>query len=74
MLDEVLKDEKYKVIILPENLAEALKERRDEMVGKGKIFPVFVIVPGFEGSKKFREKELYEAISRAVGTKLGVWA
>ena len=71
-LDEILKDEQYKVVILPENVAHALKEKRDEMVGKGKIFPVFVVVPDFEGPKRLREKELYEAVGRAIGAKLGV--
>jgi vacuolar-type H+-ATPase subunit F/Vma7 len=72
MLDEILQDEKYKVVILPENVAYALKEKREEMVRKGIIFPVFVVVPDFEGSKRLREKELYEAVGRAIGTKLGV--
>jgi vacuolar-type H+-ATPase subunit F/Vma7 len=71
-LDEILKDEQYKVVVLPENVAHVLKEKRDEMVRKGKIFPVFVVVPDFEGSKRLREKELYEAVGRAIGAKLGV--
>jgi vacuolar-type H+-ATPase subunit F/Vma7 len=74
VLDEILEDEKYKVVILPENVAYALKEKREEMVSKGIIFPVFVIVPDFEGSKRLREKELYEAVGRAIGAKLGVKA
>ena len=72
LLDEILQDEQYKVVILTEDVAHSLKEKRDEMVRKGKIFPVFVIVPDFEGSKRIREKELYEAVGKAIGAKLGV--
>lgn len=71
-LDEILKDEQYKVIILPEDLAEALKGKREEMMSKGRAFPVFAVIPGFEGSRRLREKELYEAVERAIGAKLRV--
>jgi vacuolar-type H+-ATPase subunit F/Vma7 len=71
-LDEIMRDEQCKVIILPENLAEILKKKREEMMSKGRIFPVFAVVPDFEGSRKLREKELYEVVERAVGAKLKV--
>lgn len=71
-LDEILKDEQYKVVILPENLAETLKDKRDELISKGRVFPVFAVIPDFEGSKRLREKELYQAVEKAIGSKLRV--
>ena len=71
-LDEVLKDENYKVIILTEKLAEALKDKRDEIISNRRAYPVFAVIPDFEGSKRLREKELYQAVERAIGSKLRV--
>jgi vacuolar-type H+-ATPase subunit F/Vma7 len=71
-LDEVMRDEQYKVIILPESLAEALRKRREEVAKKERVFPIFAIVPDFGESRGLREKELYQVVERAVGAKLRV--
>lgn len=67
---ELLKDERYKMIILPETLAEALREGRENLLKAGRIFPLLLVVPDLEGPRGLRERELHDLISRAVGAKL----
>lgn len=70
IIDELLKEGKCKVLIVPEDLALKLRRKREELLRKQQIYPVFAIVPGFGGAFGERVKEIHQFISQAVGVKL----
>ncbi len=69
-IKELVEEKKYKIIIIPESYALKIKGLRNELLRKGESYPIFAVVPGFEGSKKVRLNELYQLINEAVGVKL----
>lgn len=69
-IKEMIEKGNYKVILIPESLASKIKHIRMEVVRSGKPYPVFAIIPGFEGSSKERLNEIYQLINQAVGVKL----
>lgn len=70
VLRKLIEEGKFKLIILPESLAEATSEVRMQVVSKGKTSPIFAVVPDLTGVKEKRIKELQSLISVAVGAKL----
>ena len=69
-LGEIVDSGSYKVIVLPESIAVKASKIREKVIKSGKYYPVFVIIPGFEGPLKERVNEIYQLINLAVGVKL----
>jgi vacuolar-type H+-ATPase subunit F/Vma7 len=69
-LTELVIDEKIEVVIVAERVAMKMKSLREEQLRTGKLSPIFVIVPDFEGPLDERTKELRQLVNRAVGMKL----
>jgi vacuolar-type H+-ATPase subunit F/Vma7 len=67
-IEDLIKEEKCKIVVISESMAIKLKKDREKW--RGKVYPIFAIVPGLEGPKGERLHELYFLVSQAVGVKL----
>ena len=68
MVRKLLNDERFELIILPENFTKVTSEIRMELLKKNKIRPIFIIIPDFKGEGKGeRLRELKMAISYEAG-------
>jgi vacuolar-type H+-ATPase subunit F/Vma7 len=63
-----------KVLFLSERVALRLKELRERFLKERRFYPVFVIIPDFEGSVGERKRELQEFVNTSMGVKLKVGA
>ncbi len=70
IIDQLVKDGKCKVLLVPEDLALKLKRKRNELIRERRYYPVFAIIPGFSGAVGERTNEIYQLISQAIGVKL----
>ena len=59
-----------KILFITERVASRLRSLRESLVTERKPFPVFVVIPDFEGVLGERKKELTELINRSLGVKL----
>ena len=70
IIEELLREGRCKVLVVPEDLALKLRRKREELLRRQQIYPVFAIIPSFSGALGERVKEIHEFISQAVGVKL----
>jgi vacuolar-type H+-ATPase subunit F/Vma7 len=70
ILEKMVAEDKYDVIIMTEKLSVALKKERDMILARRKGRPVIAVVPDFEGPKGERLKELHTLVSQSVGAEL----
>ncbi|MCX8191415.1 MAG: V-type ATP synthase subunit F [Nitrososphaerales archaeon] len=70
ILSEVLKTNKYAMIILPDRYVEITAEIRSRIIKEGKVTPIFSFIPDYTGIKGKRIEELKRSVSLAVGAKL----
>lgn len=56
------------VVFVNERVAEEIRDYREDLLRRGKVRPVFAIVPDMEGSRGIRLKELSSLLARALGT------
>lgn len=70
VIDQLVKDGKCKVLLVPEDLAIKLKRKRNELIRERRYYPVFAIIPGLGGAIGERTNEIYQLISQAIGVKL----
>ena len=70
VIDQLIKEGRCKVLLIPEDLALKLKKKRKELSNNRRIYPVFAIIPGLNGPVGERVKEIHQFISQAVGVKL----
>lgn len=63
---------KYKIVIINERVALKTKALRDDLVAAKKPYPIFLIVPDFQGPLNERTKELHELVDKAIGIKLNL--
>ena len=68
MVRKLLNDERFKLIILPEDFTKVTSEMRMELLKKNKILPIFIIVPSFKGEAK---GERFQEIENAISFKAG---
>ncbi len=73
-VQELVKEGRYKVLILTERTAMRVKELRGKLLLQKKFYPIFVIVPDFDGTMGERKKELAQLVNRSIGIKLKVGA
>jgi vacuolar-type H+-ATPase subunit F/Vma7 len=61
---------KYEIVILSERVALKIKTLRDTLLEAKKPYPVFLIIPDFQGPLHERIKELHQLVDQAIGVKL----
>ena len=66
----LVREDKCKVIVVPERLAVMLEHKRDELARRGIYYPVFAVVPDMDERAQERTHRLYQLISQAVGARL----
>lgn len=69
-LSDLVKDERFQLIIVPERFAEETRPVRERVMNRGDIIPVFALIPDFTMETGMRMKELQEIVSLAIGTRL----
>lgn len=69
-VEELMHKEDCEAVIIREEYAPNLSGLRRNMFREGRVKPLFIFVPGFEGATGDRVKEIYELITLAVGAKL----
>ena len=67
---ELVIQEKYKLIIINENVAMKLKDFRQNLLVTHRFYPIFLIIPGLDGSLENRITELRQLVSQSLGIKL----
>jgi len=70
-VEELVFEGKCKIIFVTEKVAVKLKTLREDLIKTRRFYPVFVIVPDFEGPLNERIKELHQLVNQAIGVKLG---
>lgn len=70
ILNEVLKTNKYSLIILPDRYVDATVEIRSRVIKEGRVTPIFSFIPDYTGIKGKRIEELKKSVSLAVGARL----
>ncbi|MGB9630376.1 MAG: V-type ATP synthase subunit F [Candidatus Methanodesulfokora sp.] len=56
------------VIFINERVAEKIGPIRTDLISRGRITPVFAVVPDMEGSRGVRLNELKSYLARAIGS------
>ena len=59
-----------KVLIVDQRIASRLKTLMETFVTEKRLYPIFVVIPDFEGILGERKKELTQLVNRSVGVKL----
>lgn len=69
-VNEVVSEGDYKIVIISERVSLKTKALRQSLLKAKRLYPMFVIVPDFDGVLDERTKELHQLVSQAVGVKL----
>jgi vacuolar-type H+-ATPase subunit F/Vma7 len=69
-LSDLVDEERYQLIIIPERFAEETRLVRERIMTKGDITPVFALIPDFTMETGMRMEELQAVVSLAIGTRL----
>jgi len=56
------------VVFVNERVAEEIGDYREDLLRRGKVRPVFAIVPDMEGARGTRLKELASLLAKALGS------
>jgi vacuolar-type H+-ATPase subunit F/Vma7 len=71
-VQKIVDEESPKILFITEKVALRLKELREELLKEKRFYPVFVIIPDFEGTLGKRKEELREFVNKSMGVKLKV--
>jgi vacuolar-type H+-ATPase subunit F/Vma7 len=69
-VEEIVSRGDYKIVIITERVALKVKALRESLLKTRKPYPMFLIVPDFEGPLNERTEELYRLVNQATGVKL----
>lgn len=69
-VEDIVLEGKYEIVIISERVALKTKTLRDSLLAAKKPYPVFLIVPDFQGPLHERIKELHQLVDQAIGIKL----
>lgn len=67
---ELVEGGECKALFISERVAVRLKALRESLLTERKSFPIFVIVPDFEGALGERKKELTQLVNKSIGVRL----
>jgi len=70
VLQDIIEERKFKLIVLPERFAKETDEIRSLVMKKGEIWPVFALIPDLTMVSGMRLEELKSVVSLAIGAKL----
>lgn len=63
------------VVFINERVAEEIKSYREDLLRRGRVSPVFAIIPDMEGARGIRLKELASLLAKALGSEeLKLWS
>jgi len=69
-VEDIVSEGKYEIVIISERVAAKIRTLRDSLLAAKKPYPIFLIIPDFQGSHHERIKELHQLVDKAVGVKL----
>lgn len=69
-VEDFVSEGKYEIVIITERVALKIKTLRDSLLAAKKPYPVFLIIPDFQGLLHERIKELHQLVDQAIGVKL----
>ena len=69
-VENIVLEGKYEIVIISERVALKAKALRDGLLASKKPYPVFLVVPDFQGPLNERIKELRQLVDQAIGIKL----
>lgn len=69
-VEDFVSEGKYEIVIISERVALKIKTLRDSLLVAKKPYPVFLIIPDFQGPLHERIKELHQLVEKAIGVKL----
>ncbi len=61
-----------KVLFVTEKVATKIEDVRDKLLKENRSYPVFVIIPDFDGPLGYRKQQLHEFVNRSMGIRLKV--
>jgi vacuolar-type H+-ATPase subunit F/Vma7 len=70
VLQRIVAEGRYPVIIITENLATALRTQRETILAKERQRPVIAVIPDFGGPTGDRLRELRSLVTQSVGAEL----
>lgn len=70
MLQRLVDEKKFKLIICPERFSKETDEIRSQVMKKGDIVPIFALIPDMTMISGMRLEELKAIVSLAIGAKL----
>ena len=69
-LTRLVNEGDFKLIVIPERYAVATRLIREEVMKRGRITPIFALIPDLTMETGMRMEELQAVVSLAIGTKL----
>jgi vacuolar-type H+-ATPase subunit F/Vma7 len=69
-VEDLVSEGKYEIVIISERVALKIKALRERLLITKKPYPVFLIIPDFQGPLHERIKELHQLVDQAIGVKL----
>jgi len=69
-VEDIVSEGKYEIVIISERVSIKIKTLRDNLLAAKKPYPIFLIIPDFEGPLHERIKELHQLVDQAIGVKL----
>ena len=69
-VEDIVLDGKYEIVIISERVALKTKTLRYNLLAAKKAYPIFLIVPDFQGPLQERISELRQLVDQAIGIKL----
>ena len=70
VLEKIVAEGKYPIILITENLSTALRTQRDAILARERQRPVIAVVPDFGGPTGDRLRELRALVTQSVGAEL----
>ncbi len=73
-VQEIVEKGNCRVLFVSERVSTRLKNLREQLLRERRFYPIFVVIPDFEGPLGQRSEELHEFVNRSMGVKLKVGA
>jgi vacuolar-type H+-ATPase subunit F/Vma7 len=69
-VEDIVYEGKHEIVIISERVALKTKTLRERALAAEKPYPIFLIIPDFQGPIQERIKELHQLVDQAMGVKL----
>ena len=71
-LEKLVNQGDYKVVVVPERYTAATRHIREDVMKRGRVTPIFALIPDLTMETGMRMEELQAVVSLAIGTKLEI--